>query len=180
MEYRHISAYIGTYQHIWHISAHIGILTELSKDMNLGYFHGFVQGGHDRNWGNCFWWGRGGAPPTLAVILMDDAGCGRSFHLPWITSRPISSPLTPSAWESILKLCGNPSLDRPLTNPSAFFRGHFSTQARPNPVNGVHFCRSLILSPFGQEFPLSIKIKSVTQFLQVQGRNFTRGWKRMN
>ena len=40
----------------------------------------------------------GGAPPTLAVILMDDAGGGRGLrglHLPWITSRPISSPLPP-------------------------------------------------------------------------------------
>ena len=45
-------------------------------------------------------------------------GCGRSFHLPWITSSPISLPLTQAAWESILKLGANPSVDPLLTNPS--------------------------------------------------------------
>ena len=105
-------------------------------------------------------------------------GCGRGFHLPWITSKPISSPLTPPAWESILKLGGNPSVGRLLTNPSAFFRGRVAFRPRYRGVpalwtESTFAAADPILSPFGQEFPLSIKIKSFTQFLQVQRRNFT-------
>ena len=135
------------------------------------------SGGLYCNRGNCFWWGRGGG--TSHPCCNFDGRCRLWEGPPPPMDHQQANQLTthPSAWESILKLCGNPSLDRLLTNPSAFFRGRVAFRPkRPNPVNGVHFwCRTDFISIW-PEFPLSIKIKSVlTQFLQVQRRNFTRG-----
>ena len=132
------------------------------------------------NWSRCqlFLVGqRRGAPPTLAVILMDDAGCGRGFNLPWITSRPISSPLTTQLGNQSSNFVGihhwiaSSQIHQPFSEAVSLFDPSVPTQP-----NGVHFwCRPDFISIW-PEFPLSIKIKSVlTQFLQVQRRNFTRG-----
>ena len=100
---------------------------------------GIVSGGAERE----------GAPPTLAVILMDDADYGRLWEgLPppmdhqqanQLTTQPPSLGINPQTWwESI---SGSP----PHKSISLFSRTRrFSTEAprRPCPVNRVRFCHS--------------------------------------
>ena len=139
---------------------------------------------------------RRGAPPTLAVILMDDALCGRLWEgLPppmdhqqanQLTTHPVSLGINPQTWwESI---SGSP-LHKSIS-PFSEAASHFGRGTAPSQLPTLRTestflpppAANPILSPFGQEFPLSIKIKSFTQFLQVQRRNLSPRliWKRMN
>ena len=108
----------------------------IDKTIQIHRFLLVCSVGLDQNWGDCFWWGRerGGAPPTLAVILMDDADYGRLWEgLPppmdhqqanQLTTQPPSLGINPQTWwESI---SGSP----PHKSISLFSRTRrFSTEA---------------------------------------------------